>query len=61
MGKTRLKAAFLSLLITSISARAGWRLHADTHPVSITIDLIVLALMAWGIYFLMRAAYEDRR
>lgn len=60
MGKTRLRATTTALLYTGIIARAGWRLHADTHPVSITIDLIVIAAMAWGLSFFMRAAYEER-
>lgn len=60
MGKTRLRATATALLCTSIIARTGWRLGNDTHPVSITIDLIVLAAMAWGIHFFIRAAYEEQ-
>lgn len=60
MGKTRLRATTTALLYTSIIAHNGWHLGKATHPVSITIDLIVIAAMAWGLSFFMRAAYEER-
>lgn len=60
MGKPRLRATISALVITSITARTGWRLGNDTHPVSITIDLILLAIMAWGLSFFIRAAFEEQ-
>lgn len=60
MGKTRLKATISALVFTSITARTGWHLGTNPHPVSITLDLIVLALIAWGIYYFMRAAYKEQ-
>lgn len=60
MGKTRLRATISALAIISITARTGWHLGTNPHPVSITIDLIVLALIAWGIHCFIRAAYQEQ-
>ena len=60
MGKTRLRETIYALSITSVIARTGWRLGNDTHPVSITIDLILLAIMAWGLSLFIRAAYGEQ-